>query len=188
MINLYHASRGISFQTWVHAASVRRYFSIREPKVKKSHHIDAIDRKILDVLQRRGDVSHAALADLVGASTASCWRRIRALESAGVLGGSVRLVDPKAVGRGVDVLCHVRMKSQDQRRGKEFEEFVVRRSEIVECFSMTGDWDYLLRIVVGGVADYERFLMRELLAHPSVATASSHFALARVKYTTALPV
>ncbi len=150
--------------------------------------MDAIDRKILEVLQRRGDVSHAVLADLVGASTASCWRRIKALESAGILGSCVRLVNAEAIGRGVNVVCHVRMKSHEQRRRKDFEDFVERHSEIMECFSMTGEWDYLLRVVVGDVADYERFLMRELLAHSSVGTASSHFALARVKYTTALPL
>jgi Lrp/AsnC family transcriptional regulator len=156
--------------------------------MKKLDQIDATDRMILDVLQREGDVSHAALAERVGASTASCWRRIRALEEAGVIGPAVRLVNPQAIGRGVDVLCHVRMKSHDLGRRKAFEAFVDQHNEIVECFSMTGEWDYLLRVVVADVAGYERFLMRELLTHASVATASSHFALGRVKYTTALPL
>ena len=156
--------------------------------MKQSHHLDAIDRKILEILQREGDISHAALAERVGASSASCWRRIKALEGAGVLGPVVRLVRPEGVGRGVDVICHARMKSHDLDRRREFETFVQQHPEIVECFSMSGEWDYLLRVVVGDVTDYEHFLMRELLAHPSVATASSHFALSRVKHTTALPV
>ena len=156
--------------------------------MKNAYQPDAIDRKILEVLQRQGDISHAALAEGVGASTASCWRRIKALEAAGVLERQVRLVNPEAIGLGVDVLCQVRMKSHELRRRKDFEEFIERRSEVLECFSMTGEWDYLLRVVVGSVTDYERFLMRELLAHASVGSASSHFALARVKYTTALPV
>ncbi len=156
--------------------------------MNQTHQLDAIDRRLLEVLQQQGDISHAALAERVGASSASCWRRIRALETAGVLGATVRLVDPQAVGRGVDVICHVRMKSHEPERRRAFETFVQAHSEIVECFSMSGEWDYLLRVVVGDVTHYEHFLMRELLAHPSVGTASSHFALSRIKHTTALPV
>jgi len=154
----------------------------------QTYQLDAIDRKILTVLQGQGDISHAALAERVGASSASCWRRIKAMEAGGVLGAVVRLVDADAVGRGVNVVCHVRMKSHEQDRRRDFEVFVENHREIVECFSMTGEWDYLLRIVVADVSDYERFLMRELLSHPSVQTASSHFALNKVKYTTALPI
>ena len=151
-------------------------------------HVSQLDRNILRVLQRRGDISHAALAEEIGASTASCWRRIKALESAGVLGATVRLVDPFAIERGLDVLCQVRMKAHDPDARQDFERFVDLHEEVMECYSMSGEWDYLLRVVVGNVPDYERFLMRELLGHPSVATAASHFALKRVKYTTAMPV
>jgi len=150
--------------------------------------MDDLDRRILRELQRDAALSHAALAEAVGASPASCWRRIRALETAGVLTHAVRLVDPKLVNRGVNVLCHVRMRSHALEGREDFERFVRARGEIMECHSMSGEWDYLMRIVVADVDDYERFLMRELLRHPSVATASSHFALSQVKYTTALPV
>lgn len=152
------------------------------------NHIDEVDQRILEILQVDGNISHAALAERVGASTASCWRRIRALEQAGVLASHVRLVNAGAIGLSVDVLTQVRMKSHELRRRKDFEDFIRSHHEVLECFSMTGDWDYMLQVVVRSVGDYERFLMRELLAHPSVATASSQFALARVKYTTALPV
>jgi len=147
-----------------------------------------LDRRILRALQRDGAVSHVALADDVGASAASCWRRIRALEADGVLLGSVRLVDPQRVDRGVNVMCQLRMKSHAEEARQAFEQFVRSRGEIMECHSMSGEWDYLMRIVVADVADYERFLMRELLRHPAVASAASHFALSQVKYTTALPV
>jgi Lrp/AsnC family transcriptional regulator len=150
--------------------------------------MDELDRRILRALQRDGAISHMALADDVGASAASCWRRIRALEAAGVLLGNVRLVDPQRVDRGVNVMCQLRMKSHAEEARQEFERFVRARGEIMECHSMSGEWDYLMRIVVADVADYERFLMRELLRHPSVAAAASHFALSQVKYTTALPV
>jgi len=151
-------------------------------------HLDETDRKLLRALQADGSASHATLAAKTGASTASCWRRIRAMEKAGVLGPTVRLVEPRHVGRDVNVFCHVRLKSQAPESIRAFERLTSARGEIMECYSMSGEWDFLLRIVVSDVADFERFLMRELLSHPSVATASSHFALRQMKYTTALPV
>jgi DNA-binding Lrp family transcriptional regulator len=153
-----------------------------------SRDLDAIDRKLLSELQRDASLSHAELAERVGASTASCWRRIRALETDGVLGRQVRLVDATRIGRGVNVLCHVRMKSHSAEATEAFESFVASRDEIIECYSMSGDWDYLLRILVADVEDYNRFLMLIVLRHASVATGSSHFALAQVKYTTAVPI
>lgn len=110
------------------------------------------------------------------------------MEDAGVLRATVRLVNAEQVGRGVNVMCQVRMRSHapDDRRG--FEDFLTTRPDVMEAHSMSGEWDYLLRIVAEDVAGYERFLMRELLNHPNVATAASHFALSQVKYTTALPI
>lgn len=152
------------------------------------YQLDEIDRKLLRVLQDDASLSNAALAERVGASPASCWRRIRAMEEAGVLTSMVRLVDATQVGRGVSVMAQVRMKSHAQAERSEFEAFLRSRPEILECYSMSGEWDYLMRIVVEGVADYEHFLMRQVLNHPNVATAASHFALSQVKYTTAIPV
>lgn len=150
--------------------------------------LDAIDRKILRILQEQSDISHAALADSVGASPASCWRRIKAMDTAGVLGKTVRLVNPDMVGRGLNVFCQIRMKSHDPAARRSFEHFVESHEEVLECYSMSGDWDYLLRVVVADVADYERLLMRGILTHEAVANSSSHFALKRVKYSTAIPV
>ena len=150
--------------------------------------IDAIDRKILKVLQQRGDISHAALAEEVGASSASCWRRIKALEEAGVLGPTVRLLDPDRIGRGLNVFCQVRMKSHDPIARRDFECFVQRHEEVLECYSMSGEWDYLIRVVVRDVKDYEQLLMQAILTHEAVANSSSHFALKSVKYTTELPL
>lgn len=150
--------------------------------------LDALDRRILRVLQRDGAISHADLANEVAASPASCWRRIKALEAAGVLGPAVRLVDPAKVGRGLDAICQVRMKSHSSDVRSSFEAFVQQHPEVMDCYSMSGEWDYLLRIAVGDVRDYERFVMQTLLNHPAVASSSSHFALNRVKYSTAMPV
>lgn len=156
--------------------------------MKNDHQIDDIDRRILSALQVDATISHADLADRVGASTASCWRRIKALEAAGVLTGAVRLIDPRKIDRGVNVLCNIRMRSHARDARQSFEDFVDARPEIVECFSMSGEWDYLLRIVVADVADYNRFLMQTLLGQPMVEHAASHFALSMTKYTTALPI
>lgn len=156
--------------------------------MKDDLQLDEIDRKLLRALQTDASLSHAALADQVGASPASCWRRIKALENAGVLREAVRLVDADKVGRGVNVMCQLRMKSHAAGPRQEFEAFLRSRPEIMECHSMSGEWDYLMRVVVSDVAGYERFLMGVVLNHPNVATAASHFALNQVKYTTAMPV
>lgn len=156
--------------------------------MKEDARLDAIDRRIIRELQRDATLSHAALAERVGASAASVWRRVRALEQAGVLGATVRLADAEALGRSVNVLCQVRMNVQTVTARADFEAFIQSREEIVECYAMSGEWDYLLRIAVRDVADYDRFVMRGVLAHPSVAHAASNFALRQVKYTTEIPV
>ena len=150
--------------------------------------MDEIDRRIVRELQRDASLSHAALAERVGASAASVWRRVRSLEKEGVLGPSVRLANAELLGRSVNVLCQVRMTRQTVEARADFEEFIRSRAEIVECYAMSGEWDYLLRIAVKDVADYDRFIMRGVLAHPSVANAASNFALRQVKYTTEIPI
>lgn len=151
-------------------------------------HLDEVDRRIVRALQRDATLSHAALADSVGASATSVWRRVRALEKEGVLGPTVRLADPGRLGRSVNVLCQVRMTRQTTDARDAFESFIAGREEIVECYAMSGEWDYLLRIAVRDVADYDRFIRQGVLAHPSVANAASNFALRQVKYTTEIPV
>lgn len=155
---------------------------------KETDQFDEIDRKLIHLLQTDASLSHAALGEQVGASPASVWRRIRALEQKGVFTGAARLVDRQAVGKGVTVMLQVRMKSHAPDDRQSFERFVLGRPEIMECLSMSGEWDYLMQIVVADVAGYERFLMRGLLNHPNVATSASHFALAQVKYTTVVPL
>lgn len=150
--------------------------------------LDPLDRRILTVLQRQADISHADLAAEVTASPASCWRRIRALETAGVLGATIRLLNPVKIGRTLDAICHVRMKSHSPEMRASFEAFARDHPEVMDCYSMSGEWDYLLRVLVTDVSAYEHFLMHELLNHPAVATSSSNFALSRVKNTTAVPV
>ncbi len=150
--------------------------------------IDEIDRRIVRELQRDASLSQSALAEKVGSSAASVWRRVRRLEAEGVLGPAVRLANAEALGRSVNVLCQVRMTRQSNETRAEFEQFIRSRAEIVECYAMSGEWDYLLRIAVRDVADYDHFVMRGVLAHPSVAHAASNFALRQVKYTTEIPL
>jgi Lrp/AsnC family transcriptional regulator len=156
--------------------------------MSEEFHLDEIDRRIVRALQRDASLSHATLAESVGASAASVWRRVRNLEKEKVLGASVRLADPARLGRAVNVLCQVRMQRQTVDARDEFETFIAGREEIVECYAMSGEWDYLLRIAVRDVADYDRFIRQGVLAHPSVANAASNFALRQVKYTTEIPV
>jgi Lrp/AsnC family transcriptional regulator len=156
--------------------------------MKDNDQLDIVDRRIIRELQRDASLSHAALAEKVGASAASVWRRVRSLEKEGVLGKAVRLANAQSLDRSVNVLCQVRMTRQTVEARAEFEEFIQSRGEIVECYAMSGEWDYLLRIAVRDVADYDRFIMRGVLAHPSVANAASNFALRQVKYTTEIPV
>lgn len=157
-------------------------------KLEPTVRLDATDRRILAELQLNGAVSHAELALRVGSSTASCWRRIKLMEANGVLAGAVRLVDAAKVGFGVNVLCNLRVRDHSRATRAGFEDFVRTRPEVMECFSMSGDWDYLLRVVARDVSDYEHFLMHILLDHPAVGGASSHFALSITKYSTAVPV
>lgn len=156
--------------------------------VEQMYQLDQTDRRIVRELQRDGSLSHAALAERVGASATSVWRRIRTLGEVGVLGRTVRLADAEALGRSVNVMCQVRMVRQTTDARGAFEEFVQSREEIVECYAMSGEWDYLLRIAVRDVQDYDRFVMQGLLGHPSVAGAASNFALRQVKYTTEIPI
>lgn len=150
--------------------------------------LDAIDRRIIAVLQVDASISNAELGDRVGSTGPSCWRRIRALEEAGILSRPVRIASQARLGHAVNIFCNVRMRGHEGDSIATFEDFATAHPQIMECYSVSGEWDYLMRVVASDVADYEAFLMRTLLKHPSVAGASSHFALSVKKYTTALPI
>jgi len=149
--------------------------------------MDRLDRKIVAELQKNGGLSNAELAAKVGSTAPSCWRRVKQLEEAGILRETVRLADRKALGQSVNVVCNVRMRSHSTESIGAFESMVADEPCVLECYSMSGEWDYLLQVVASDVESYEAFLMRKLLKHPSVAGAASHFSLRLVKYSTALP-
>jgi Lrp/AsnC family transcriptional regulator, leucine-responsive regulatory protein len=150
--------------------------------------MDDIDRRILAVLQNDARITNTDLADKVGLSAAPCLRRVRALEEDGVIRKHVTLLDPAAVNLGVTVFVQITLDLQVEGRLDIFEKAIVRRPEVLECYLMTGDSDYLLRVVVPDVAAYERFLKQALTRLEGVASIKSSFALKQVKYSTVLPI
>lgn len=149
--------------------------------------LDEIDRKILECLQHDGRISNVELADRIGLSPAPCLRRVAALESAGAIRKYVALLNPAAVDLAVTVFVQISLDLQVDRRLEIFESAVMKRPEIVECYLMTGDADYLLRVVVPSVEAYETFLKDSLTRVEGVARIKSSFGLKQVKYSTALP-
>jgi Lrp/AsnC family transcriptional regulator len=150
--------------------------------------LSLLDRRIIRALQQDATLSGQDLADTVSSSTASCWRRIKSLEEAGVIRKTVCLVDRDAIDKNVDVLCLVRLKSHSEIDALAFEELVHGHENIVECYTVTGEWDYMVRVVCTDISDYDNFLKKILLRHPSVSGANSTFALSRIKYTTEVPL
>ncbi|MEC7574780.1 MAG: Lrp/AsnC family transcriptional regulator [Pseudomonadota bacterium] len=150
--------------------------------------LDAIDRRILAVLQENARVSNVELAESVGVSASPCWRRVRELERTGVISRYVTLVDPAALGLPVSVFIQVSLEKQVESALEVFENAILQRPEVMECYLMTGDADYMLRVVVADLEAYERFLMDHLTRVPAVANIRSSFALKQVKYRTVLPV
>jgi Lrp/AsnC family transcriptional regulator len=149
--------------------------------------LDRIDRRILDCLQRDAGLSTAEIADRVGLSTTPCWRRIQNLEKAGILKGRVALLDRDQLNLGVDVFVSLRISRHGEEWLKTFTEAVDEFPEVVEFYRMSGDVDYLMRVVVADIKAYDAFYKR-LIRHTGIADVSSSFAMERIKYTTALPL
>ena len=154
----------------------------------RRHALDAIDRRILAALQEDARIANNELAAAVGLSPAPCLRRVRALEEDGVIRKHVSLVNPGAVGLPVSVFVSISLERQVEEALKRFEKVILARPEVMECYLMTGDADYLLRVVCADLAAYERFVLDHLTKVPGVSSIRSSFALKQVKYSTALPL
>jgi DNA-binding Lrp family transcriptional regulator len=150
--------------------------------------MDAKDRKILEALQANARISNVELARLAGLSPSPCLARVRALEESGLIDRYVALLDPKGLGLSVSVLVQVTLERQVESALERFEEAVRARPEVMECYLMTGDADYLLRVLVPDVPAFERFILDFLSRVPGVGNIKSSFALKQVKYQTALPL
>ena len=157
-----------------------------------SDELDAIDLRVLRALQSNGRATYDELAAQVSLSASATLRRVKRLEEAGVIEGYVALLRPERVGLPLMAYINVRLEKHTERHKRNpmdaFRASIQAWPEVVECASLTGEMDYLLRVVVADMAHYARFVMDTLLKHPSVQDCKTSFVLDRVKATTAVPV
>ena len=149
--------------------------------------MDAIDRKILSVLQEDASLSVAEVGNRVGLSSTPCWKRIQKLEAEGVIVRRVAVVDPDKVGLGVAVFVAIETGDHSDEWLARFADVVKAMPEVMEFYRMAGDVDYMLRVVVASIQEYDAFYKRLISAVP-LKTVTSGFALERFKPTTALPI
>ncbi|MBC3767788.1 Lrp/AsnC family transcriptional regulator [Neptunicella marina] len=150
--------------------------------------LDKFDKQILRTLQQNATISMAELSVHVGLSHTPCWRRVKRLESEGIILRKVTLLSNKKLNLGVSVFIYVSLKNHDEGALNKFESAVQDIDEIVECHTTSGDKDYLLKVVVESIEEYEHLLKSKLTHLPNVDHLSSTFALKQVKYTTELPI
>jgi Lrp/AsnC family leucine-responsive transcriptional regulator len=157
--------------------------------------LDKTDRKILSILQAEGRLSNQELAERVSLSPSPCLRRIKQLEESGVIRQYVALLDPEKIGLGLLAYVNVRLEKHSEAPGAgarspraAFAAAVAAWPEVVACYAMTGEMDFLLRVHVEDMEHFSHFMMETLLRHPAVLDVKSSFALQRIKDTTALPL
>jgi Lrp/AsnC family leucine-responsive transcriptional regulator len=150
--------------------------------------LDAIDRRLLAILQENGRLTATELAERVGLTTSPCLRRLRLLEEAGVIRGYTALLDQSQVGLPVSVFVSIKLERQKEDALRRFEDAVKDCPEVLECYLMTGPRDYLLRVVASDLQDYERFVKETLTRIDGIANIESSFALGQVKHSNVLPI
>ncbi len=153
-----------------------------------SENLDNTDIAILQLLQKDSSLSTASIAEQVNLSQSPCWRRISRLEEQGLLRERVAILDRHKLGMDVVVFATVNLTATGRQNLLRFEEEIVRYPEVLECYTMTGIWDYLLKIVTRDVRHYERFVRETLSASPDVRELHSHMAVTEIKNSTALPL
>jgi Lrp/AsnC family leucine-responsive transcriptional regulator len=150
--------------------------------------MDSIDIKILELLQEDSSITNVELAKRVHLSPSPCLMRVKALERSGVINRYVALSDPKLLGLGLNVFISISLKEQSKSALLDFEESVCKHEEVMECYLMTGDSDYLIRVAVADIAALERFILERLTPIAGIEKIRSSFALKQVRYKTALPL
>ena len=145
------------------------------------------ERQILDILQQDCRISNHELAERVNLSPSACWRRVQALEKRGVIRGYVALVDPEPLGLLDCVFVHIRIERHAKQNIDQFVGALMKRPEVLACYAMSGDEDYMLRVLVPDVRSYDRFLEDFLLELPTVAHVKSNFVLRHIKDETPIP-
>ena len=150
--------------------------------------MDRIDLRILDALQGDGRLSNQRLAENVGISTAACWRRVRALEEAGIIERYAALLSRARLGINLCAFVHISLARHVREATTSFEQAIMQRPEVLECFATTGDADFILRVVTTDIEGLDRFLEDFLFAMPQVSQVRSNIALRELKLDTALPL
>ena len=150
--------------------------------------LDALDLRILAELQQDGSLTNVELARRVHLSPSPCLARVKALEGAGVIRQYVALADPKTLGLGLNVFINISLKAQSRESLAEFERRIAEHDEVMECYLMSGDSDYLIRVALADIAALERFILEQLTPIPGIEKIRSSFALKQVRYKTALPL
>lgn len=158
--------------------------------VEKIHRpiIDHLDLRLLDILQRQGALSVAEVASRTKLSTTTCWRRIQQLEQDGVIKARVALLDRNSLGLDVTIFAHVKLANTGRDAIAEFEAAIRDRAEVLECYTLTGEWDFLLKIVTKNIKAYEAFYLDYLSRIPCVRSVNSSVAVTVIKESTALPL
>ena len=150
--------------------------------------LDAIDLRILSELQHDGSLSNVELARRVHLSPSPCLVRVKALESEGIITRYVALADAAALGLDLNVFISISLKSQEKQALADFEQRISEHDEVMECYLMTGDSDYLIRVAVANIGALEHFILEQLTSIPGIEKIRSSFALKQVSYKTALPL
>ena len=150
--------------------------------------LDHIDHKILRHLQENARITNAELADKVGLSPTPCLRRLRRLETDGIIKGYHTEIDREALGVNVTVIILVKLEREDDKTLREFEGAIKDRSEVMECYLVTGKFDYFIRVIVPSLATYETFLSETMLRMPNIATVESSFTLREVERKVVMPL
>jgi Lrp/AsnC family transcriptional regulator len=157
-------------------------------KVSMHYKLDPTDRRILEALQKNGALSAAETAAKVDVTASTCWRRITQLESAGVIKQRVALLDRAAVGLNVMIFANVKLSTQGRDAIAKFDQAIRSHPEVLECYTLMGDWDFLLRIVTKDIKEYEAFFLDHLSKIPVVQSVNSSMVLTVIKETTVLPL
>jgi len=150
--------------------------------------LDRTDIGILNSLQENARITNADLARSVNLSPTPCFNRVKAMEELGVIKRQVTLLEPDVLGLHVNVFIHVSLEKQVEGALQRFEDAIADRPEVMECYLMSGDADYLIRVLVPNIQSLERFILDHLTKFPDVANIRSSFALKQVRYKTALPL
>src|SRR5689334_17128059 len=150
--------------------------------------MDAIDKKILGVLQTNGRISNQDLADRVGLSASPCLRRVKALEARGIVQRYVAILDPGAVAQGLQAVVEVRLDRQTTDSVARFEKEILKFPQVLECYLVAGDWDYVLRVVARDLDEFREFCVNRLARIAGVGNVKSNISMKQVKYSTALPL